>query len=330
MRTFLEGLASFVSPCVLPLVPVYLAYFAAGDAGKVRTAARALAFVGGFTAVFVALGVAAGTLGDALAAHRRQVEVVCGVVVALLGLGFLGLFRLPSLGRARKVEVRGVLSAFLFGIVFSLCLSPCVGAFLAAALLEAASEGGAVSGGLKLAAYSAGLGVPMVVSALLVDRLKGALAFLRERARAVNAVCGALLIAFGASMALPGCSSQPAPEATTTAKPAAEPQPEAKAEVNVVGEEAFAREVLEAEGPVLVDFWAPWCGPCRKMAPIVAEIASSGKAKVVKVNVDENRELATRYGIRGIPAFKLFRGGKVEREALGSMTRADLESTLGL
>ena len=141
MRTFLEGLASFVSPCVLPLVPVYLAYFAAGDAGKVRTAARALAFVGGFTAVFVALGVAAGTLGDALAAHRRQVEVVCGVVVALLGLGFLGLFRLPSLGRARKVEVRGVLSAFLFGIVFSLCLSPCVGAFLAAlAAGEAFSE----------------------------------------------------------------------------------------------------------------------------------------------------------------------------------------------
>ena len=208
MRTFLEGLASFVSPCVLPLVPVYLVYFAAGDAGKVRTAVRALAFVAGFTAVFVALGVAAGTLGDALAAHRRQVEVVCGVVVALLGLGFLGLFRLPSLGRMRKVEVRGVASAFLFGVVFSLCLSPCVGAFLAAALLEAASEGGAVAGGIKLAVYSAGLGVPLVLSALLVDQLKGALKFLHERAKAVNAVCGVLLIAFGASMALPGCSPQ--------------------------------------------------------------------------------------------------------------------------
>ena len=106
MRTFLEGLASFVSPCVLPLVPVYLVYFAAGDAGKVRTAVRALAFVAGFTAVFVALGVAAGTLGSALSAHRRAVEIVCGVLVVLLGLGFVGLFRLPALGRARKVEVR--------------------------------------------------------------------------------------------------------------------------------------------------------------------------------------------------------------------------------
>lgn len=335
MKTFLEGLASFVSPCVLPLLPVYLVYFAAGDAGRVRTAVRALAFVAGFTLVFVALGIAAGTLGSALSAHRRAVEIVCGVLVVLLGLGFMGLFRLPTLGRARRVEVRGVVSAFLFGIVFSLCLSPCVGAFLAAALLEAASEGGAVSGGLKLAAYSAGLGVPMVVSALLVDRLKGALAFLRERTKAINVVCGLLLVVFGVSMALPGYSSQkPAPAAATpppSAAPAAATQSvETKTEVEVVGEEAFEREVLAAEGPVLVDFWAPWCGPCRQMAPVVAEIARSGKAKVVKVNVDENRELAIRYGIRGIPAFKLFRGGKVEREALGSTTRADLESTLGL
>lgn len=329
MKTFLEGLASFVSPCVLPLLPVYLVYFAAGDAGKVRTAVRALAFTVGFSVVFVALGVAAGSLGSALSAHRRAVEIVCGIAVAALGLGFLGLFRLPSLGRARKVEVRGVVSAFLFGVVFSLCLSPCVGAFLAAALLEAASEGGALTGGLKLAAYSAGLGVPMILSALLVDQLKGALQFLRERAKAVNVVCGALLIAFGASMALPGCSSQEAKPAAdgSAAVALAEAVPP---EVEVVGEEAFNREVLAEEGPVLVDFWAPWCGPCRQTAPVVAEIARSGKAKVVKVNVDENRELAIHYGIRGIPAFKLFRGGKVEREALGSATRADLESTLGL
>ena len=306
MKTFLEGLASFVSPCVLPLLPVYLVYFAAGNAGKVRTAVRALAFTVGFSVVFVALGVAAGSLGSALSAHRRAVEIVCGIAVAALGLGFLGLFQLPSLGRARKVEVRGVVSAFLFGVVFSLCLSPCVGAFLAAALLEAASEGGALTGGLKLAAYSAGLGVPMILSALLVDQLKGALQFLRERAKAVNVVCGVLLIAFGASMALPGCSSQEAKPAAdgSAAAALAEAVPP---EVEVVGEEAFEREVLAEEGPVLVDFWAPWCGPCRQMAPVVAEIARSGKAKVVKVNVEENRELAMRYGIRGIKEFLNFR-----------------------
>ena len=94
--------------------------------------------------------------------------------------------------------------------------------------------------------------------------------------------------------------------------------------------ENFDSVIKNSGKPVLVDFWAPWCGPCRQMAPVVAEIARSGKAKVVKVNVDENRELAIRYGIRGVPAFKLFRGGKVEREALGSQSRKGLEEALGL
>ena len=97
-----------------------------------------------------------------------------------------------------------------------------------------------------------------------------------------------------------------------------------------ITQDSFDSIVNQNEKPVLVDFWAPWCGPCRQMAPVVAEIARSGKAKVVKVNVDENRELAMRYGIRGIPAFKLFRGGKVEREALGSQSRKGLEEALGL
>lgn len=341
MRTFLEGFLSFLSPCMLPLLPVYLAYFAAGEAGRVKTAVRAAAFMLGFTAVFVLMGVLAGSAGSALAAHRRTVEIVCGVLVMVLALGFFGLFRLPSFGSGRAVRVQGVFSAFFFGVVFSLCLSPCVGAFLAAALLEAASEGGALSGGLKLAAYSAGLGVPMIVSALLVDRLKGALSFLRGHMRALNILCGAVLLWFGSSMALPGCSSSadaegPAAAQSGEVRPAdggktgAEVSSGVKKAVSVVGKERFAREVLSAEGDVLVDFWAPWCGPCMKMNPVIDEIAAAGKVKVVKINIDENRGLASEYGIRALPSFKLFRAGRVVREVVGGLPRAALEKALGI
>lgn len=320
---------------MLPLLPVYLAYFAAGEAGRLKTAVRAGAFMLGFTLVFVLLGVAAGSLGSLLASHRRALEIACGILVCVISLGFFGLFRLPALGSARPVRVKGVFSAFVFGVVFSLCLSPCVGAFLAAALLEAASEGGAFAGGVKLTLYSAGLGVPMIASALLVDKLKGTLSFLRSNMKTLNTVCGAVLFVFGLSMVMPGRSTaenegvaSSAPVAEKVAPPAG--KSEGGKVVNVTGKEAFAREVLQAEGDVLVDFWAPWCGPCVMMTPVLGEIAADGKVKVVKVNVDENRALAAEYSIRGIPAFKLFRSGKVVRELEGALPREALERHLGI
>lgn len=335
MRTFFEGLLSFLSPCMLPLLPVYLAYFATGEAGRAKTAVRALFFMLGFTAVFVTLGVIAGSAGEALSAHRREIEVVCGIIVMVIALSFFGVFRLPSLGGNKAVEVRGVFSAFLFGIIFSLCLSPCVGAFLAAALLEAASEGGALSGGAKLAAYSAGLGVPMVLSALLLDKAKVALGFLRARMRLINFVCGAVLFVFGLSIALPenmffSSEKSPAPGAETGGVEVSEKPAPHKGIVNIDGKDQFEKEVLLSQGDVLVDFWAPWCGPCRRMNPILEELAASGVVKVVKVNIDDNRELAAEYRVRSIPSFKMFRAGKVVREVVGSLPRADFERAFGI
>lgn len=334
MRTFLEGFLSFMSPCMLPLLPVYLAYFASGEAGRAKTALRSVSFMLGFTLVFVALGVAAGGVGAALTEHKRVVEIVCGIIVMALALSFFGLFRLPTLGGARSVRVQGVFSAFLFGIVFSLCLSPCVGAFLAAALLEAASEGSALKGAIKLAAYSAGLGVPMIISALLVDKLKGTLAFLRARMGVVNAICGVVLMIFGLSIALPFNFNVSIEEPKVAEEQAVREEVVStnavKKVVEVVGKEQFKKEVLSAEGDVLVDFWASWCGPCLRMIPVMNEIASEGKVKVVKVNVDDNAELATEYGLRSIPAFKLFRSGKVVGEAVGALPRESLEKVLGI
>ena len=202
---FLEGIITFISPCLLPMLPIYLSYFAEGEenADSKKTLRGALGFVLGFTIVFVALGALAGTLGGLLSRHQVAVNIVTGLVVVLFGLNFLGVFKLnifrgiknPLAGRAA-----GFFPALLFGVVFSIGWTPCVGAFLGSALMLAASQGGAIRGILMLLVYSAGLGIPFVISALLINKLKAAFGFIKRNYKIINIVCGGLLIAVGLLM----------------------------------------------------------------------------------------------------------------------------------
>ena len=330
VMTFLEGLASFLSPCTLPLVPVYVAYFAAEDRSKASAFARSLAFVLAFAIVFVTLGAFAGSVGRVLAAHRTAVRAACGVMMSVLGLGYLGWFRLPLGGSRRIRPVTGLVSAFLFGLAFALGLTPCVGAFLAAALLQAAAEGTALKGTMLLAAYSAGLGVPFVLSALLIVRLKGAFALVKAHYRALNACCGIFLVAAGAWLAggelVPFLRPPSAPDGREGVLVTDEKQKEVKMEITLTAEN-FEAEVLRSGQPVLVDFWAPWCGPCQMLAPVLAEIAEErkGELKVGKVNVDDCPDLAARYGVMSIPAVFLFRNGQVVAQAVGYMSKEELQ-----
>ena len=210
LLTFLEGVVTFVSPCLLPMLPVYLAYFAGGadrgEPGRMRrTLVCALGFVLGFSLVFALLGAFAGSLGTLLVRYRRAIECVCGLVLVVLGLNYAGILNVPVLARTLRpksqVIPRSFGSSVLFGAVFAVGWSPCVGTFLASALTLAASSGSVVQGVLMLLCFSAGLGVPFVLSAVLVDQLEGAFAWIKQHYDVINRVCGLLLVVMGVMMA---------------------------------------------------------------------------------------------------------------------------------
>ena len=202
--SFLEGIITFISPCLLPMLPVYISYFAGGGerTGK-KTLINSLGFVLGFTAVFVALGALAGTLGSFLRKYQTWVDVIGGLIVILFGLNYLGVLKL-SLFRGFRKELggdMGFFSSLLFGIVFSVGWTPCVGAFLGSALMLASQQGHVLEGMGMLLSYSLGLGVPFLVSAVLIDRLKTAFDWIKRNYRAVNIICGSMLILVGILMA---------------------------------------------------------------------------------------------------------------------------------
>lgn len=203
--SFLEGVITFISPCLLPMIPVYVSYFAGGgERDWRRSLGASLGFVLGFTAVFVLMGALAGTLGSFLNRYQTAVNVVMGLIVIFFGLNYLGVIRV-SLFRGSRGSVDtsnlGLFSAMVFGVVFSLGWTPCVGAFLGSALALASQQGSVAVGMLMLLCYSLGLGIPFVVSALIIDRLKGAFALIKRHYDVINKVCGVLLILIGLAMA---------------------------------------------------------------------------------------------------------------------------------
>jgi len=201
--TFLEGLISFISPCMLPMLPVYVSYFAAGEEKSRRVWPRALAFVIGFTFVFCALGVFAGTLGGFLIRYRRIVSIVCGCIVILFGLSYLNIIPLTFFkGMGRTMRITGVFSAFVFGVIYSVSLTPCVGAYLGSALMLASTAGSALTGVILLLCYSVGLGLPFFVTAVLLKHMGAAFDFIKKHYRVINTVCGLFLILIGLCMAM--------------------------------------------------------------------------------------------------------------------------------
>lgn len=205
MISFLEGIITFVSPCLLPMLPVYVSYFAGGgERDTKKTLKNALGFVCGFTRVFVAMGAFAGTLGGFLTKYQTIVNVVSGLIVIFFGLNFLGVLRFNIFKGIRgevKTDNLGFFSSAVFGMIFSVGWTPCVGAFLGSALMLASQQGKSLVGMGMLLCYSLGLGIPFVFSAVLIDKLKTAFDFVKKNYKGINLVCGGLLIVIGILMA---------------------------------------------------------------------------------------------------------------------------------
>jgi len=208
--TFLEGIITFVSPCLLPMLPLYLAYFAGGaepgTPGSTRhTLLCACGFVLGFGLLFTLMGAFAGLVGGLFLRHQRLVDVVSGLVMTVLGLNYLGALRIPALERTWRMDTtimpRGFATSVLFGMVFAVGWSPCVGTFLASALSMAASSANALAGVGLLVCYSLGLGLPFVICALLVNQLEGAFDWVKQHYELVNRISGVFLVVMGLLMA---------------------------------------------------------------------------------------------------------------------------------
>ena len=187
------------------MLPIYLSYFAGGGERSTRKSLiGAAGFVTGFTLVFIALGALAGTVGSFLQAHQTAVNLITGLVVIFFGLSYLGVFKVTLFrgsNRTVRTNTAGFFPSMLLGIVFSIGWTPCVGAFLGSALMLASQQGHVLEGVMMLLAYSLGLGIPFLLSAVLIDYLKFAFQWIKRHYGVINTVCGVLLVLLGVLMA---------------------------------------------------------------------------------------------------------------------------------
>lgn len=203
----IEGVLAFISPCFLPMIPVYISYLAGrGEQDQKKLMTNALGFILGFTIVFVTLGMTATSLARFLVQERLLLQRVGGVLLVLFGLNMAGVFRIGLLNRDFRFHKTGdgntFFSSLLFGVIISFGWSPCLGAFLGAALIQASNSATVLIGGFKLLVFSIGLAVPFLITALLFNNLTGVFQGIKKHYRTISIFSGLFLILMGVLMIL--------------------------------------------------------------------------------------------------------------------------------
>ncbi len=204
---FLEGIITFISPCILPMVPIYISYFMGNKNEKNKNVAlrNSIAFVLGFSILFTIFGALAGTFGSVINEYMKLFNVISGILLIIFGLNYIGILKIQLLQRTFKLKSNvgkksGLVSSILFGMIFAVGWTPCVGPFLGSALMIAANSQYHMEGIFMLLTYSLGLGLPFILSALLIDSLKNTFSFIKKNYKIINIISGILLIIIGIMM----------------------------------------------------------------------------------------------------------------------------------
>ncbi len=198
---FIEGIASFLSPCVLPMLPMYVSYFAGQDKNLKKTIINSLGFVLGFTIIFVLLGIFASTLGKVITANSKYINIIFGIIIIIFGMHYMGILNIKILNKSKGIKKNkdnlSFFSSIIFGIIFSVCWTPCVGVFLSSALMMSATSENILKGGMMLLIYSIGLGIPFIITSIFLERLKDTFNSIKKHYNIINKIAGIILIFSG-------------------------------------------------------------------------------------------------------------------------------------
>lgn len=327
------GLLTFASPCILPLVPLYLGILAGagGARNPWRLRLAGIGFSVGLGLVFVVLGFGASLLSATLTRYERSVGVGAGVLMALFGLSMLGVLRLPGANREarplldRVPSIGGFFGGFLFGAAFGIGWTPCVGPLLGSALGYAASATSNLSvAATMLGVYALGLTTPLVLAAFASERAVRWSKNLGRFTPLMTRVTGALLVAMGVTVAVHKLGPIESEDCAAPGAVACESPVDTTVSSGVEG---------LPEGPALIQFSSSHCPVCRNMRPIVEELERKCPSVEVKhVNVDEpgGKSMARHYAVNKVPTFLSVdsAGGEVAR-IIGESTEQRILAALG-
>ena len=202
LMTFLEGIASFISPCILPMLPIYISYFAGKEEKKTKkTIINSIGFVIGFTIIFIILSIVATTIGKTLSNYMKYIKIIFGIIIIILGLNYIEIIKIKILKKTTKIKINlknlNFLKSLIFGMAFSISWTPCIGTFLASALFLISSKTNELKGIILIIFYSIGLGIPFIISAILIEKMKNIFEIIKKHNEIIKKMSGIILIIMG-------------------------------------------------------------------------------------------------------------------------------------